>query len=89
MHNISNENINRVDEISQEVDSWKIINNGLSYLVIVLRYFRQDGSVEYGGYYKPTSSDECGNATGDFYTTPDEALNDLIFRIASHVSISD
>lgn len=80
---ISNDNIQRLDEITQEAGRWEVSNQSRSFTVTLLRYFREDGKVEYGGYFKCTSlkapeSDACG----DFYPNESDALNDLLCRVA-------
>ncbi len=84
-HTISNENIESLDEVSQEASHWRVSHDSVSYAVTVVRYFRTDGETVYGGFFKCTSNPGYGgDACGDFYSDESEALNDLLRRVASY-----
>lgn len=83
MHSISNENISRLDEISQEVGTWKVSSEERRFEVTVIAYFRENQKVEYGGCCRSVGEIEVvSDACGDFFKTQDEALNDLLRRVA-------
>lgn len=84
-HVISNENIERLDEVSQEASQWRVSHDSVSYAVTVVRYFRTGGETVFGGYFKCISFPESGgDACGDFYPDESEALNDLLRRVAAY-----
>ena len=82
-HIISNDNIEGLDEVSQEVSHWSVSHDSVSYTVTVVRYFRIDGDTVYGGFFKCVNY-PGGDACGDFYPDESEALNDLLRRVASY-----
>jgi hypothetical protein len=87
-HTISNDNIGSFDEISQEASHWQVTLDSVSYTVTVLRYFRKDGEIVYGGGFKCDSQPELGgDACSDFFPDESQALNDLLRIVMSFGSI--
>ena len=85
MHSITDLNISRLDEIRQAVGTWNVANDSRSFTVTVAKYFRPSGAVEFGGYFECTSPCGGGDACGDFFHTQDEALDDLLRRVAEFI----
>jgi len=84
MHQLSNQVIQSIDEISQVCARWEVSNNSHNFEIVVKEYYKLGGEVVYGGYYKCLSSPEYGgDACGDEHKTESEALGDLVLRIAA------
>jgi len=82
MHSISDANLSRFDEITQEVGTWKVLREGRHFEVTVIAYFRENQKVEYGGSCSSIDGAPLSDGCGDFFETKEGALNELLRRLA-------